>query len=70
MGTDFAVVEECNRYAECDVFTGAYGDQVFIVEYRRGDFTTGCAAYPELSIVLRDLNLTGPSARSYVFDGC
>jgi len=70
MGTDFAVVEECNRYDECDVFTGAYGDQVFVIEYRRGDFTTGCADFPELSIVLRDLNLVGPGSGSYVFDGC
>ncbi|MBO6938605.1 MAG: endo alpha-1,4 polygalactosaminidase [Deltaproteobacteria bacterium] len=70
MGTDFAVVEECNRYDECDVFTGAYGDQVFVIEYRRGDFDTGCADFPELSIVLRDLNLVGPGAGAYVYDGC
>lgn len=70
MGTDFAVVEECNRYDECDVFTGAYGEQVFVIEYRRGDFETGCAAFPELSIVLRDLDLVGPGDAGYVYDGC
>lgn len=70
MGTDFAVVEECNRYSECDVFTGAYGDRVLIIEYRRADFDRGCAAYPELSIVLRDLNLTTPGDGAYVYDGC
>jgi len=70
MGTDFAVVEECNRWSECDVFTGAYGDGVLVIEYRRTDFDRGCTAYPGLSIVLRDLNLTTPGDRAYVYDGC
>ncbi len=48
MGTDFVVAEECNRYAECDVYLGAY-DRVLMIEYRRADFTTGCAAYPSSS---------------------
>jgi hypothetical protein len=55
MGTDFAVVEECNRYTECDTFTGAYGNEVFIVEYRQADFAKGCRDWPQLSIVLRDV---------------
>ena len=38
MGTDFAVAEECNRWSECDAYTGAYGDQVLVIEYRRRDF--------------------------------
>ncbi len=70
MATDFAVVEECNRWDECDVFTAAYGDGVLIIEYRRADFDAGCAAYPGLSIVLRDLNLTTPGDRAYVYEGC
>lgn len=70
MGTDFAVAEECNRYDECGDFTAAYGDQVYVIEYRRSDFTAGCADFPELSIVLRDLDLVGPSAGAYVYDGC
>lgn len=70
MQTDFAVVEECNRYRECDVFTGAYGEHVLIIEYRRADFEAGCAAYPRLSIVLRDVALVTPGQGGYVFDGC
>jgi hypothetical protein len=58
MGTDFAVVEECNRYSECDVFTKGYGNLVFIIEYRRADFTKGCSQYPQLSIVFRDVPLS------------
>ena len=70
MGTDFVVAEECNRYSECDVYTGAYGDRVLVIEYRRADFTAGCAAFPNLSIVLRDLDLVTPSSGAYVYDGC
>ncbi len=70
MGTDFAVAEECDRYSECDAYTGAYGDHVLVIEYRRRDFEAGCAAYPNLSIVLRDLDLVTPSSKRYLFDGC
>jgi hypothetical protein len=70
MGTDFVVAEECNRYSECGVYTGAYGDHVLVIEYRRADFDAGCAAFPQLSIVLRDLDLVTPSSAGYVFDGC
>ncbi|MCC6215593.1 MAG: endo alpha-1,4 polygalactosaminidase [Polyangiaceae bacterium] len=70
MGTDFVVAEECNRWSECEVYTGAYGDAVLVIEYRRADFDQGCASFPNLSIVLRDLNLVTPSSGSYVYDGC
>jgi hypothetical protein len=70
LGTDFVVAEECNRYTECDVYTGAYGDHVIVIEYRRIDFDAGCAAFPELSIVLRDRDLVPMGTAGYVFDGC
>lgn len=71
MATDFVVSEECNRYDECDVYTGAYGEHVLMIEYRRADFTAGCTAYgARFSIVLRDLNLVPAGSSAYVFDGC
>jgi hypothetical protein len=70
MQTDFVVAEECNRYSECGTYTAAYGDNVLVIEYRRQDFTAGCAAFPRLSIVLRDRNLVRAGAAGYVFDGC
>ena len=70
MATDFVVAEECNRYQECDSYRAGYGDHVLSIEYRRQDFTAGCAAYPQLSIVLRDVNLTMPGNAAYVYDGC
>ncbi len=70
MGTDFAVAEECNRWDECQDYIAGYGDAVLVIEYRAQDFDAGCAAYPELSIVLRDLDLVPAGSGGYVFDGC
>jgi hypothetical protein len=70
MGTDFAVAEECNRYGECDDYRAAYGNRVFVIEYRVEDFQLGCTSFPELGIVLRDRNVTPKGSATYVFDGC
>jgi hypothetical protein len=70
LGTDFAVAEECNRWGECADYQAVYGNLVFIIEYRTQDFTKGCTDYPELSIVLRDLDVSIPSSSNYVYDGC
>jgi len=70
MGTDFAVAEECNRYSECGDYSDAYGDLVFVIEYRQQDFDIGCTEHENLSIVLRDLDLVDPSSGAYVYDGC
>ena len=48
----------------------AYGDHVLVIEYRRRDFTPGCTAYPDLSIVLRDLDLVTPADKGYVYGSC
>jgi hypothetical protein len=70
MGTDFAVAEECNRYSECDQYQAAYGNLVFVIEYRDQDFAKGCTDFPELSIVRRDVNVTKPGSASYVYQAC
>ncbi|AKF04234.1 endo alpha-1,4 polygalactosaminidase [Sandaracinus amylolyticus] len=70
MGTDFAVAEECNRYDECGDYVDAYGDGVLVIEYREADFTAGCADFPDLSIVLRDLDLVPLGEAGYVRDDC
>lgn len=70
MGTDFAVAEECNTYEECDDYIGTYGDAVLMVEYVEADFMTGCEQYPQMSIVLRDLELNAPWTPGYVRDAC
>ena len=70
METDFAVVEECNRFDECGDFVDVYGDQIYVIEYRRQDFNSGCSDFAQLSVVLRDLNLVTPDNAAYVFDDC
>lgn len=70
LGTDFAITEECNRYSECDEFRAGYLDRVLMIEYRREDFTAGCAAHPGISIVLRDRQLVAPPDPAYVYDSC
>ena len=70
LGTDFVITEECNRFSECDQYMAGYGDHVIVIEYRQQDFNAGCLAYPNLSIVLRDINVTTPQMAGYVYDGC
>lgn len=70
MGTDFVVAEECNRYSECEDYMAGYGGAVLVIEYRAEDFDVGCADYPQLSIVLRDLDLVPAGDPGYVYEGC
>jgi hypothetical protein len=70
LGTDFVVAEECNQFDECQTYRDAYGDHVIVIEYTRAAFDAGCAAFPSLSIVLRDLDLVPAGSPGYVFDGC
>ena len=57
MGTDFAVSEECSHYDECGDYVATYGDAVLMIEYSDADFAKGCAAYPQMSIVRRDVEI-------------
>lgn len=70
LGTDFAVAEECSRYDECEAYITAYGANVLMIEYRRADYQKGCAAHPDFSIVLRDVDLVTAGASGYVFEDC
>ena len=71
IGFDFAIAEECGRYRECDVFTAEYGSNVIVIEYRRKDFRTACTTWgTALTIVHRDVNVTAPGSRTYVYDAC
>lgn len=67
---DFAVVEQCNEFDECGEFTDAYGEHVYVIEYERSAFDTGCAEFPMLSIVFRDLELSTPGSLAYLHESC
>lgn len=71
---DFAVAEECYRYDECSSYTNVYGASVLDIEYTddlRGSFVSDCAAksIPAMTI-LRDVDLTTPTSKHYVYESC
>ncbi|WP_409648025.1 endo alpha-1,4 polygalactosaminidase [Microcella sp.] len=73
-GFDFAVLEECDRWAECALATAVYGEQVLNIEYAddlRGSWADVCARgeVPALT-VLRDRMLAPPSSPDHVLDHC
>lgn len=73
IGFDFAIAEECARYNECDSYTDDYGNNVIVVEYRRQDFDTACHAPDvggDLSVVLRNRNVTPKGSSGFVYDAC
>ncbi len=70
-GFDFAVAEECGRWKECNAYTAAYGDQVYVIEYRTQDFKYSCKRWgDQLSIIQRNLQVTGPGSKKYVYKSC
>ena len=71
VGFDFAIAEECSRYDECGRYQRVYGDRVIEIEYRRADFRKACRTVgPQISVVLRDRQVSPPSSRRYVYDAC
>jgi hypothetical protein len=70
IGFDFAIVEGCNRWSECDALTATYGSLVFVVEYREDDVDAGGTRWPGLSIVQRDRDVTVPGSSSYRYAAC
>jgi hypothetical protein len=71
IGFDFAVAEECGRYRECQAYRDVYGNRVIVIEYRAKDFRHACERFGDrLSIVLRDVNVSMPGSKSYVYRAC
>ncbi|MFJ4963298.1 endo alpha-1,4 polygalactosaminidase [Streptomyces sp. NPDC088729] len=71
IGFDFAVAEECGRYDECADYASAYGNRVFVIEYRSSDFTKTCSALgAKLSVVRRNVDVRPAGQQGYVFRSC
>ncbi|WP_286175639.1 endo alpha-1,4 polygalactosaminidase [Arthrobacter sp. NEB 688] len=68
--TDFAVVEECGRYAECGPFVEAYDGRVVLVEYGEAGLTAACTTWADLRPVRRDLDLVPAGEPGYVRREC
>ncbi|MBL3671368.1 endo alpha-1,4 polygalactosaminidase [Streptomyces sp. M2CJ-2] len=71
VGADFAVVEECGRYDECGDYADAFGDRVLVVEYEAAGLDRACDGWgDELSVILRDLDVTPEGSPGYVRETC
>jgi hypothetical protein len=75
IGFDFAIVEECQVYDECDDFTSVYGTQVYEIEYNdnggTANFTKACNARgATTSVIYRDRDVVAKGTRGYVYTFC
>ena len=70
-GADFAVAEECQRYAECSGYSDVYGTSWVEIEYRASDFTSACSARgATTSVILRDVQVVPVGSGGYVYQSC
>ena len=73
-GFDFAIVESCQVWDECGAYIEQYGDHVLAIEYTDTDrrhFEAACASYgANISVILRDRNLTTPAEAAYLYQAC
>lgn len=73
-GFDFAVVEECQVYSECDAYTAVYGRALIEIEYTDQPieaFVTACRLRgATASVVLRDRQVTLPGDPAHVERWC
>ncbi|GGS46011.1 endo alpha-1,4 polygalactosaminidase [Streptomyces griseoviridis] len=71
VGLDFAVVEECGQYDECDAYTAAFGDEVLVIEYEERGLKRACEGWGgEISVVRRDLDVLPAGRPGYVRRTC
>jgi hypothetical protein len=74
-GFDFAIVEECQVYAECDAATAVYGNQVYEIEYPdnggTANYQRACAARgATVSVILRDRDVVPRGSAGYTYRSC
>ncbi len=68
---DFAIVEKCNQFNECQAFVDRFGSNVLAVEYEESAFVEGCQSYAgQFPIILRDQDLVEPTEDTYVYKKC
>lgn len=74
VGFDFAIVEECQVYAECDGYTRVYGDQVIEIEYTDNPWAAYIAACTargaRVPVILRDRDVVPRGHSGYHYDSC
>lgn len=73
-GFDFALVEECAQYDECDTYLDAYDEHVYGVEYTDAQdtgFDEACERWGDrIGLTLRDRDLAPAGEGGHVERGC
>jgi hypothetical protein len=73
-GFDFAIVEECQVWAECEDYMAVYGDAILEIEYTDEDrafFEVACTARGfSVAVVLRDRDLTPAGHPDHTYEQC
>lgn len=74
LGLDFAVVEECSHWAECDYYTGPFGRAVLQIEYTdqpAAAFDKACQdARGQHPVIRRDRQLQPAGHRDHHYETC
>lgn len=71
VGLDFAVVEECGEWNECDEFAAAFDNNVFVVEYTAKGLSKACSGWSStLSVIRRDQKVGPEGASGYLRETC
>ena len=84
IGFDFAIVEECQVWSECEAFTDVYGNQVYEIEYNDNDrdadgnpvdpisfFNAACSTRgSKISIIYRDRDVVPAGSSDYEYKWC
>ena len=71
IGWDFAIIEGCFEFDECDEFSRAYEHGILAVEYELDTFMDACASIDgNVVMVLRDRELVPPTDPGHVIAHC
>jgi hypothetical protein len=75
-GFDFAIVEECQEFQECDDYAAVYGTEFLEIEYTdeddaTGNFNDACRARgSSISVILRDRFVVPKGNPDYSYSEC
>lgn len=67
---DFAIVEQCAEFDECEAFVDHYGAFVFDVEYDAEAFRRACRERVVADPIRRDLGLAPPTSPDHLRETC
>jgi hypothetical protein len=74
VGMDFAITESCQVYDECGAYIDVFGRHVLEIEYTdtpRVHFDDACERHGHnISVILRDRDLTTPGDPTYLYAAC